>query len=453
MAINFQKIIQGIFSNDRTKAAPLAVFRILFGFMMVYSLIRFWYHGWIESLYIEPKFHFHYLGFDFIQVPGVWTYLLFIVCGLSALCIAIGYKYSLATTSFFLTFVYIELMDKTTYLNHYYFISVISFMLIWLPAHCYFSLDAYKNVELRSEYIDKWHINVLKIILSIVYIYAGLAKLNYDWMVEALPLGIWLSSKTHLPLIGSLLNDTWVHYLFSWGGAAYDIFIVFFLMWRKTRPIAFLFVLFFHVLTRFLFPIGMFPFIMIISTLIFFDDSLHEKIITAFSRLFKIAIDPFKNGVAYFKRRRFKYSKPVLCIVIIIQLLFPWRYLLYPGNVFWTEEGYRFSWRVMLMEKAGDAQFKIVNGETGKRFYVQNDDFLTTFQEKQMATQPDFIIEYAHFLGRHFESQGHEHVEVYVDSYVALNGRPSQQYIDPNVDLLKVKNSIKPKNFILPFNE
>ena len=33
-----------------------------------------------------------------------------------------------------------------------------------------------------------------------------------------------------------------------------------------------------------------------------------------------------------------------------IQLAFPFRYLLYPGNIFWTEEGYRFSWRVMLME-------------------------------------------------------------------------------------------------------
>ncbi len=69
----------------------------------------------------------------------------------------------------------------------------------------------------------------------------------------------------------------------------------------------------------------------------------------------------------------------------MIQLLFPWRYLLYPEELFWTEEGYRFSWRVMLMEKAGYAEFKVVDSKTGKRFYVDNSDFLSPFQEKQMA--------------------------------------------------------------------
>jgi len=107
----------------------------------------------------------------------------------------------------------------------------------------------------------------------------------------------------------------------------------------------------------------------------------------------------------------------------------------------------------MLMEKTGYANFKIVNGETGKNFYVQNDDFLTATQQKQMSTQADFIVEYAHYLGDHFASQGHEHVEVYVESYAALNGRKNQPYIDPAIDLMKVKNSLYNKDFILAFNE
>ncbi|MEP4947841.1 MAG: HTTM domain-containing protein, partial [Flavobacteriaceae bacterium] len=39
------------------EAAPLAVFRIFFGLMMLGSIIRFWANGWIESLYITPSFH------------------------------------------------------------------------------------------------------------------------------------------------------------------------------------------------------------------------------------------------------------------------------------------------------------------------------------------------------------------------------------------------------------
>jgi hypothetical protein len=131
----------------------------------------------------------------------------------------------------------------------------------------------------------------------------------------------------------------------------------------------------------------------------------------------------------------------------------PWRYLAYPGELFWTEEGYRFSWRVMLMEKAGYAQFKILDLKSGKKFLVNNSDFLTTFQEKQMSTQPDFIIQYAHFLGEHFSNQGHENIGVFVESYVALNGRLSEPYIDPAVNLMEVNEDYGSRDFLMPFND
>ncbi len=107
----------------------------------------------------------------------------------------------------------------------------------------------------------------------------------------------------------------------------------------------------------------------------------------------------------------------------------------------------------MLMEKAGYAQFKVKDRKTGKQFLVDNSDFLSQFQEKQMSFQPDFIVEYAHFLGAHFSEQGHQNVEVYVDSYVALNGRLSVPYIDPTINLLEVDDSFARKDFILPFND
>jgi len=114
----------------QTNAAPLAVFRLLFGIMMLASIVRFWYNGWIETLYIDPEFHFSYYGFQWIKPLGQYTYLLFFICGLSAVFIAFGYKYRLAIIAFFLSFTYIELIDKTTYLNHYYFISVLSFFIL-----------------------------------------------------------------------------------------------------------------------------------------------------------------------------------------------------------------------------------------------------------------------------------------------------------------------------------
>ncbi|HEY9117256.1 MAG TPA: HTTM domain-containing protein, partial [Roseivirga sp.] len=126
--------------NQSTEAAPLAVFRIFFGLMMFFSIARFWVNGWIDKLYIQPKFFFSYYGFEWVKPLGIWTYGLFVICAFSALAVAFGYRYRLAIISFFLSFTYIELMDKTTYLNHYYFISLLSFLMIFLPAHHYFSV-------------------------------------------------------------------------------------------------------------------------------------------------------------------------------------------------------------------------------------------------------------------------------------------------------------------------
>lgn len=441
------------FLLKRTEAAPLAAFRVLFGLLMAISLLRFWYHGWIETLYILPKFHFHYWGFDFVTVPGNYTYLLFFICFLASLGVALGFKYRWSIIIFFLSFTYIELMDKTTYLNHYYFVSVVSFIMIWLPAHCYFSIDASVNKKLNYQYIARWNIDLLKLFVGMVYIFAGLAKLNSDWMLEAKPLSIWLPSKMNIPLLGSIIHEKYVHYLFSWAGAFYDIFIVFFLLWKRTRIFAFILVVIFHLLTRVLFPIGMFPYIMIVSTLLFFGVGFHHKLIQIFSKLIGVDSNKFRNEKAMPKTKFYSLGTYVLAIVMSFQLLFPLRHFLFTKNIYWTEIAYRFSWRVMLMEKTGYAQFKIVNEETGKRFFVQNEDFLTPLQQKQMSTQADFMIEYAKYLGDHFESQGHGKVAVYVDSHASLNGRRSQRYIDPNVDLRKLSNNPFYRPYILPLDE
>jgi hypothetical protein len=194
---------------------------------------------------------------------------------------------------------------------------------------------------------------------------------------------------------------------------------------------------------------------MIVSALIFFDAGLHNKILDTFSKWVNISKSIFDNGSQYSfpKPLLKKASMGIVTAFFVFQLLFPFRYMLYPGELFWTEEGYRFSWRVMLMEKAGYTNFKVVNPNSGDSFYVDNTRFLTRFQEKQMSTQPDFILEYAHFLEDHFQDQGIENPEIYVDSYVALNGRRSQRYVNPDVDLTTIQPSLKHRTWLLPFDD
>ena len=433
------------------RIAPLATFRVVFGLLMCFSIIRFWNNGWIETLYLTPEFHFHYSGFQWVKPLGIYTYLLFSICGLSALLIAAGYKYRLAIILFFLSFTYIELMDKTTYLNHYYFVSVVSFLMIFLPANAYASVDAALNKNKTFSHVPRWTILSVKVLLSMVYFYAGLAKLNSDWLVHAAPLKIWLSTKSHLPLIGAWMTQEWYHYAMSWMGALYDLSIPLLLFTKRTRLFAFAVVVVFHILTWILFPIGMFPFIMIGSTLIFFSAEFHLKIINWIFSLFgkkpPIQLRSFPNT------RGYKRVSVVVGLFIIIQLAVPFRYLFYPGELFWTEQGFRFSWRVMLMEKAGAISFTIIDKNSGKTTHVEPSEYLTRFQEKQMSFQPDFILQFAHFLAEEYKKKGYEEPAVYADCYVALNGRRSQRYINPKIDLTKVHEEQNVLDWLMPFDD
>jgi hypothetical protein len=443
--------------KSQTNAAPLAVFRISFGILMCISIIRFWSKDWIELLYIIPNFHFSYYGFEWVKPLGIYTYLLFLICGIAAFSVAIGYKYRLSILVFFLSFTYIELMDKTTYLNHYYFVSVVSFIMLFLPCNAQFSIDAITSKKSYKR-VSNWTIDSLKLILGIVYLYAGLTKINSDWLLKAMPLKLWLKSKYDLPFVGqTIMQQDWFHFFLSWGGMFYDLSIPFLLIFKKTRSFAFFLVVVFHIATRILFPIGMFPYIMIISTIIFFDAKVHQQILAFIERILKIFkikkqnLDKSIVQIEHYKGQ--KLSRAIIFTFLLLQLLIPWRYLLYPGEVFWNEQGYRFSWRVMLMEKKGSSVFKIKNLKNNSFFYVNNDDFLSDVQQKQMSFQPDMILEYGHYLGNHFKSQGHQNIGVFVESYVSLNGRLSQQFIDPSANLMELKDTFKHKYWINPLQD
>ena len=433
---------------DLTCSAPLATFRIFFGLMMLFSLIRFWSNGWIKTLYIDPNFHFKYFGFNWVSDWGQYTYLLFIICGLSTILITLGMFYRFGMAIFFLSFTYIELIDKTTYLNHYYFISVLALLLLFIPANATFSIDSKIFKKIKAK-VYNYHILSIKGLIFIIYFCAGLAKINSDWLLNAQPLSIWLPSKYDLPILGGFFfEQSWVHYLMSWGGMLYDISIPFFLIQKKTRWPAFVLVIIFHFLTAVLFPIGMFPYIMIVSCLIFFSNEFHEKILL----FFKTDLNFKQNTQSNFQFFS-KFEFLAISLLLLFQIIFPFRHYVYPGELFWHEQGYRFSWRVMLMEKKGYTQFKIVDSISKASFYAKNEDFLTNYQEKQMSFQPDFILEFAHYLGEYYSQKGIENIQVFADSHVALNGRRNQRFIDPKKNLLECERGFKNKSWILPFND
>ena len=93
---------------------------------------------------------------------------------------------------------------------------------------------SYERVMPGPDYLDS-----IKIFICLVYFFAGIAKINSDWLLNAQPLSIWLPSKYDLPILGGFFfEQSWVHYLMSWGGMLYDISIPFLLISSLDKKIS-----------------------------------------------------------------------------------------------------------------------------------------------------------------------------------------------------------------------
>ncbi|MFK7756284.1 MAG: HTTM domain-containing protein [Flavobacteriales bacterium] len=524
---------------------PLATFRVVFGTLMLFSTLRFWYYGWIEDFYTAPTHFFSYFGQEWIlPYNETFIYGLFIIMALSATGIMLGLFFRVCSLLFFISFTYVELIDKTTYLNHYYFVSLMAFLLLLTPAHRALSLDAKLFPRIRSFVVPRWSILALQCQIAILYLFAGIAKLNYDWLFNAQPMGLWLKSKADFPLLGELFVLPETAFVFSWAGMLFDISIAFFLFSKKLRPLGYLVVVVFHLLTWFLFPIGVFPWVMIGVTLVFFSSEWHERLWSLFEirdlacrqaglkfeisdsnptklsvrdSLFSVSDSntgagsplhgdvlsetPWSrsrvrgkrglSGVLYSNtqtksspspsnsyrnqlslRERLSstvlfpvllagnakskiYNSPfiiynlkssllflVLSTYFTIQLIVPMRYALNDENLYWTENGYRFSWRVMLMEKTGHLEFRVKDIATQKESLVSPSQYFTAFQQRQLVTQPDMILQAAHIIAQDFKNRGML-VEVYADSYASLNGQKHRTFVNPEVNLASLKKDHK----------
>lgn len=427
--------------------ASLAVFRIAFGVMMMVVTLRYLSHGWVSEYFIVPKHFFHYYGFEWVRPwPGEWMIAHFVIMLAAAACVALGVFYRPAIWAFLALFAYQHLIDKTNYLNHYFQVCWLSLLLAFLPADRAFSMRVWRKPEDAVGHVPQWMVSAIRFQVGVVYFFGGVAKLNADWLFHAQPLTIWLGANREFPLIGSLFSAKWMAYAFSWAGALFDLTIWFWLSRKRTRPAAYAAVIFFHVVTARLFQIGMFPWVMIAATPIFFEPNWPRAFFGRWlPRVRRVPPNTLSKSVIDSAPGRV-----MMVGYIALQVLMPLRHWLYPGNRLWTEEGFRFAWNVMLIEKGGSASFDVVEQSTGKKWTVEPYEFMTRYQAKMMSTQPDMILEAAHQLKRDFSEKGHPEVQIHAHVQVGLNGRRPAALVDPSVDLANEVEGFRPKRWILP---
>ncbi|MBO6879466.1 HTTM domain-containing protein [Winogradskyella sp.] len=420
----------------------LIVFRIVFGFLCALEAIGAVFTGWIRRTLIEPEFTFSFIGFEWLQpLPGNWMYAYYIVMGLFGLLIMVGYKYRFSMFMFATMWTATYLMQKSSYNNHYYLLFILSYLMVFLPANRYASLDVKLNPSLKRLSMPSWCKWVFIIQLFILYTYASIAKLYPDWLDASVP-ALLMKSKADYPLIGDLLQQSWVHYGIAYGGILFDGLIIPLLLFKPTRKYAFFASIFFHLFNSIVFQIGIFPYLSLAFSLFFFEPETIRDIFLKKKPYYnsdEVIVPKYGNVLVWF-----------FSIYFLIHIALPLRHHFFKDDVLWTEEGHRLSWRMMLRAKSGSTKYRVIDEATNQQIPIKLDDYLTKKQQRGASAKPDIIWQFAQRLKEDFAKKG-KSVKVYVRSYVSVNGKPAKQLIDPKVDLSSEEwHHFKHHDWILP---
>jgi vitamin K-dependent gamma-carboxylase len=430
-------------------ASSSVFFRIAFGLCLTYWAWDYLATGLVYRRYILPKFHATYYPLDFITpLPGSGMYLVFCAIVISGLLTAVGCFYRVASLLSALLFTYVFLLDRTNYQNHYYLISLIAWWMPWLPLHQFVSVDAWRNPRIYGEQVPAWPLWLLRFHIGLPYFMGGLAKITADWLL-GFPMSEMIASKHELPILGTIASGEHVGIIMAWAGMFFDLIIVGLLLWPKTRIVAYVACVLFHLTNAVVFNIHIFPWFMILATPIFFSPDWPRRVL-ATGRIAKDADSDLpvsnskslSNGFAIF-----------LTAYAIFHILWPLRGHLYEGQTSWTERGHYFAWRMMLRGKKVVLGFAIKDEKTSVVADRPIREFLTPEQHDKLGRDPEMILHFSHFLRDQYKSETGNDAQVYAMALVSLNGRKPQLMIDPNVDLAREPRGIMNRDWVMPLTE
>jgi len=335
--------------------ASLSAFRSLFGFIMAVALLRFALRGYAHAQLVAPSLHFPYEGLAFVEVlPESLMQLLIAVLVVAAMCVGLGIYTRVSACVFACGFTYVELIDQTHYLNHYYLVALLSFLLVVLPVGRAHAVDNWLKPGDAVDTIPFAYLAALRLQVAVVYLFAGVAKLNADWLIEAQPMRMWLAARSDLLWVGPWLAEPWFAYAASWAGAAFDLTIIPLMLSRRARRFAFGMAVLFHFATGVLFPIGVFPWLMTACLTLFFEPS--------WPRFMPLAPRPGSPVRALGASRALFVLLMLHCAVQVALPLVQYRH----EDSTWSYPGFNFAWRVMAMEKPGDVVFRVEEPRSGR---------------------------------------------------------------------------------------
>lgn len=439
----------------------LVIYRIAFGVVMCYWAIYNLRYGIPYNSYTITPYHFTYYGFDWVKpldlelaVGGVaidGMSLLFIGMAVFAVCIALGLWYRVAATIFGICYAYWFLLDKAYYLNHYYLCAILSLMLPLLPADRAFSIGAWLHPERRRGTTPAWTLWLLRFQIGIPYFFGGIAKLNADWL-RGQPMRTTLAHMSDHPWVSRFPFDQEVLVqMVCWGGLAFDLAIMPLLLYRRTRWFGFLLACGFHFSNHNLWNIGIFPWLMMAATTIYFDPGWPRQLLNRLG----LAAKPIVEKVQSSGRLRWTQRLTVASVLLwmTFQVLMPLRVFVTPGNPSWSEVAHHFSWHMLLRAKVSGLRIYATDPKTGRSGTIDLRKYVNLRQLSVVGRDPRLIHQLCLIIEEDLRERGFPDTELRALALVSLNGRKPQPIIDPTVDLTKQPRNLSYPDWIVDLYE
>lgn len=417
------------------------VFRIVLGLTLTWEAYRYLANGWVASELAAPPFHFAYPYFGWV-VPFSAPVLSagFVGLAIAAAAFTVGLWYRWSAAMLFAGWTYVFLLDRAYYLNHLYLITLLLLLMLFLPANVAWSLDTRRTPQLRSRKLPRWGLWTLRGQLAIPYFFGGVAKLSWDWL-SGYPLRFSMLHMDHVRAIAPWFDgQSWAVFL-AWGGLVFDLAVVPALLWKPTRPWAFTLAVAFHLANALLFPIGVFPWLMIGATTLFLEPDWPNRVFH-----YREAEPECETSLP---AGRSRLVVPILVAWFVVQAALPLRHFLLPGNVDWTDAGAQFSWRMMLNHKTSALRLYARNIENGDVLAIDPRAVLTRRQFDKMAVSPPLIHQFARRSAEMLYAETGVRVSIHGDIHCALNGRPPSRLVDPSADLA----ATPPEKFVVELEE
>lgn len=425
----------------------LAIFRILIGLLISKDVL---------NQYLSIEYHLHsipsdfrqsYYGFEWVQPEITLIAISSFILPISVFCIILGLFYRLMMPITTLIITYFFLLFPEHYLNHYYMLLLFCTLMCFLPANAVWSCDFLlkkhiKKLPLIWGNVREWNYWILRLQTEIILVYAGLVKINPDWL-RLQPLATWLRADMHnVPIIGGFF-----YYDTTIALGAYGIILLHtigapLLVWNTTRPWIVLLYCCFHLTNSQIFDIGMFPFLTIGATLLFFSPSWPRDLLVKC-----IPLKQNTNKISSNNRCSLNtVDQNVIIFAMIlwlsIQIAIPLP-ALFSSNLVTAWTGYNdlFSWRMMLNQRSIQvAIFAVYIPEKKTIEFIPMRKFLSERQCTRTPMKPNLTIQYAHYLKDNFSIKYKtSNVEVHAYIMMAVNYREPELWANPKVNLAEYK--------------